>query len=43
MGIATAILNVMLPSWVKLHGGAHARAITSTYVMLMGIAAAAEK
>lgn len=41
MGIATAILNVMLPSWVKLHGGAHAGAITGTYVMLMGITAAA--
>lgn len=40
MGISTAVLNVMLPAWVKLHGGSHAGVITGSYVMLMGIAAA---
>lgn len=40
MGITTAILNVTLPAWVKLHGGEHAGAITGTYVTLMGIVAA---
>jgi MFS transporter, CP family, cyanate transporter len=41
MGISTAVLNVMLPSWVKLHSGSHAGVVTGTYVMLMGISAAA--
>jgi CP family cyanate transporter-like MFS transporter len=40
MGISTAVLNVMLPAWVKVHGGSHAGVITGSYVMLMGIAAA---
>lgn len=40
MGISTAVLNVILPAWVKLHGGEHAGVVTGTYVMLMGIAAA---
>ncbi|CAB4572711.1 MAG: MFS transporter [Actinobacteria bacterium] len=40
LGIATAVLNVTLPAWVKLHGGEHAGVITGTYVTLMGITSA---
>lgn len=37
VGIAVAILNVMLPIWVKRHGGENSGRLTGVYVSMMSV------